>query len=502
MRRPSASATDLAASLLSCFDLHAGRVVTRIAVGGAFVAISICVLRQSLAIIFPLALLIAANRRTLAVSYTELLERRPWLVVLVPLVVLTYVCASPPPTALDDLLRHIASSLRPNGYADMYAYARISGVPFYWGFDHFVGAMARAFGPAPALWIVQSLAAIAFCGAYVGAARRLVAASPDRPYWIAGGLFLAIGVMLFRILLGRPEIFMTSWLLAALIPRSPREILLWIAVGVLLSLGYWAAPVYFVGIVLLPVSWRTRVLVGAVLAASWAVGWTLITDGRFFLELTGALGGLGARIAQIRVGENQSIFGALGQPAGVVLLLACAWALSLPNRRVDIAGLALLFILTNQSRYISVVGPLLSLFAISASSAIPLRWPMGGKPIFVLALSLLATAPYGQIPRFGDLPDFKLPDGAIVLTAFDESTYAIPFSNPGRVRVSPSFEIGATQPEVQQLVFDLSEGRLDCARVSTFEFTHVIETRLSGSVKPCLHLLATRGAWRLWRVSR
>lgn len=502
MRRLSVSGADVAASLFAYFDIYSGRWVARFFVGCAYIAIVACIVRQSLAIAFPLGLLIVANRHRLSVSYTDLLDRRPWLVVAIPLGVLCYVCVVPAPTAVDDLLRHIASTLRPGGYGDLYAYATVAGPTFYWGFDFVVGSLARVLGPAGAMWCVQLAAGTVFVLAYIGAAFRIVPASPDRCYWVVAGLFLALGLMLFRILLGRPEIFMTAWLLAALVPQTQRGILLWVAAGLLVSVAYWAAPVYFISVVLLSCAWRTRIAVAVFLVAGWATGWMLITDGHFFFELAGALGGLGTRIAQIRVGENQSIFRVLGTPVGIVLLVACLWALSRPNRRIAIANFALLFILTNQSRYISVVGPLLSLFAISASSSTPVRWPIGGKPVFVLAMAALSTGLHGQIPRYRDLPDFMLPDGAIVLTGFDESTYAIPFKNPGRVRVSPSFEIGATQPEVQRMVFELSEGRLDCARLTALNFTHVLETRLSGSVKPCLILRETRGAWRLWTVSR
>ena len=98
-----------------------------------------------------------------------------------------------------------------------------------------------------------------------------------------------------------------------------------------------------------------------------------------------------------------------------------------------------------------------------------------------------------------DLPRFRLPAGAVVLTGFREPTYSTLFANPGTVRVAPAMEIGWLEPGLQRVVANLGRGELDCDSLRLYAFSHLIESTLSGSTPTCLSLEATQGPWRLWR---
>jgi hypothetical protein len=89
----------------------------------------------------------------------------------------------------------------------------------------------------------------------------------------------------------------------------------------------------------------------------------------------------------------------------------------------------------------------------------------------------------------------------VVLTAFDEAGYSLLFENPGKIRVTPIFDVGLVAPAAQALVSALAGGNLDCAEVRRMGFTHVAERSLAlQQVPDCLELAAAQHSWRLWRL--
>lgn len=449
----------------------------------------------------PIAILVWANHERFFHSMSERLRRRPWLVFAPALIAMGARVGWPAPAAHDDLLRHIVASFWPAGYPDMYVHASLPPNELYPSFDGILGMVAHQIGPLSTMWFVQAVAWASFVAVFVAAAFRLMPKSDDRNFWILALLLLTVSTVAIRLSLGRPEVFMAIWSLAALLPATRVGVALWVFAGLVLGSGYWLAPVYFPAALLLPIGIRSRVLVVIAMGTCWVAVWYAITGANPLDAIAWLMGALQARAEDISVGENASVINLVSLPGFVALLGGAAWAVSRSNGDLRLLGLAGYFLLSDQARYVIPASPLIALYVLSAISQcrVALTPPIR---VGVLAGSiLLAPAAVSSVPRLHEMPAFRLPHGSVVLTGFDLATYAIPFYNPGNVRVAPAFEVGAADLWLQALIGRMARGEFDCAALQGRGFTHVVEKSLKAPVPGCLQLLAVNGDWRLWRVS-
>ncbi len=450
----------------------------------------------------PLLLLAWANHPRFTRTVVDLFERRAWLVLAIPLAALAVRAAHPAPWASDDLLRHLAQAFWPDGYRGMYVHTALPPVGLYPSFDWLAGTLARSIGPFPAMWTMQALAWIGFVAVFVAAARRTLGGASDaqsRTLTLVA-LTIVLVVMSQRLFLARPEVFLTIWAIAALIPVGVGGVLAWAAVGVALSSGYWLAALYFPAAFLLAASVRSRAIVFAALCAAWAALWWWLADGGPSSAIRWTLEQVANRIPGIVVSENRPILNLLFAPEMLALVLAGVWAWRMPTANRAVLALAAFFAASGQARYGTVIAPLLALFALGALRGRRLALPAGAP----IVAALLSSAVFAQLastfPRMAAQPRFELPDGAVVLTGFDAASYATLIANPGRVRIAPAFEVGAAARPVQELVLDLARGRIDCAKVRGLGFTHLIERSLRGEPPQCLSLRSTQAGWRLWTL--
>lgn len=498
------SSTPLA-RLRSLLDIYSPSPVSR-GVVLATMALGVVLLARSLSTgsaigAAPFIVLVWANHERFLATLDGLFQRHGWFVLAVPLSVFSAKLLMVPPTASDDLLRHIASAFWPGGYPEMYVHTALPPAELYPAFDWFVGGLALAIGPAPAMWLMQALAFGSFVWVFLCAARRLMADHPAAPVFTLVALVLVLEIMVGRLMLARPEIFMTGWAMAALLVKGRGGLAAWIVTGLALGSAYWLAPLYFPVVLLLGMSWRGRLVAFAVLLAAWAAIWLAMTGGAILEAVFWTFAQVANRIPGVAVSENASIFNLLLAPQMLALAFGSAWAATKPAADNRLLWLALYFLLSNQARYGGIVAPLLALHILSALRAVsfPLAAPWRSVVVGLAAVSLSLLS--NGIPRYQSLPRFDVPAGSVVLTGFSEATYATLFANPGKARVAPAFEIGAASARVQALVLGLSQGALDCGALEGLGFTHLIESTLSGGALPCLSLQATQGAWRLWRVN-
>lgn len=500
------TSSDRFGRLRSLFDIYSARPACRLAVL-AMLALAVALLVRGAASgsaigAIPLAVLVWANHRRFLATVDALLSAHGWLILAIPLLVFGTRLALFPPTATDDLLRHIASAFWPDGYRGMYVETSLPPVDLYPGFDRAVGWLALQFGPLPAMWIVQAAAMSAFVAVMVAAARGAARDHPMSWVLVLAVLVVVLQVMSGRIFLGRPEIFMTIWALGALLVRSALGTIAWCTLGLVVGAGYWLAPVYFPAALVLMRPTRERAAAFVGLCAAWLLLWWHLSDGHLLEGLQWTVAQVGNRLPGLRVQENLDIVGVLLMPQMLVLAFASIWASRRDGADNRLLLLAAFFALSNQARYAGVIAPLLALHALPAVASLRLRWPANLRAA-ALALGAVAFSVIARdAPQLVDLPRFILPRGAVVLTRFSEATYSTPFTNPGAIRVAPAFEVGAARPPVQDLVLALGRGELDCRAVSDSAFTHLIEDRLRGAAPRCLMLVATQGRWRLWRIDR
>lgn len=493
----------LVSRLRQLLDIYSERWLQRAVVLGLFVAGAIMLANRLPSGAIPFLLLVWANHRRFFATVIDLLDRHPSLVVSAPLFVIFAKCLIDPPAATDDLLRHIAVNFWPNGYRDMYAHTSLPPAELYPAFDRFVGLLARFFGMASAMWIMQALAAGAFLAAFIGAARKILKDRTDWAYWVLLILLPVLAVMMSRLFLARPEIFMTSWAIAALLPSRPVAIGAWVLGGLVLGSGYWLAPIYFPVVFLLPLSGRARILIFLGLSAAWLLMWAGLAQGQLVSTLLWTFQAIANREPGVGVSENQSIVGVLFSLPMLMLLAGAIWS----TRRggdTRLLWLAGFFALSNQARYGTVIAPLLALSFLGAVAGLRFSWVPWQKGLAVVfGLSVASSLADNKeiVTQYAMLPHFRLPANAVVLTGFTTATYSTLFFNPGTVSVAPAFEVGASEKSVQRLILDMAKGKLDCGAVVTLGFTHVIENSLAGNPPDCLQLIQTQRDYRLWAIT-
>jgi hypothetical protein len=192
--------------------------------------------------------------------------------------------ASRVPIAPDDLLRDIAVARYGFDYRLMFPLSapNLPAVSMWWGFDRVLGQLSDAIGPLGTVWSVQGALAIGFVMWVGGICVRFLPADDDRWYWAAVLLSLVAPLVMSRVLLGRPEIFLTLWAASAVLATTRARQWLWVGVGCALSLSYWLMPLYVVAVVLLPATLRARVVVATLLLAFHCAVWQVITSGTYF----------------------------------------------------------------------------------------------------------------------------------------------------------------------------------------------------------------------------
>lgn len=406
-------------------------------------------------------------------------------------------CCMNPPGASDDVLRDIASAAYGFDYHRMYPHADIQRYDAYIGFDRALALFTSLAGPEGALHIMQALIG----GAFVALVVLL-----GWPHGVQRGAEqFAVMALLFatplstRIFLARPEVILTVWGLYATLATSRLRIAAWVLAGAVLTTGYWLAALYFPFALLVRARLRTRIVLGLCLVAWNFAFWHVASHGTYLDSLQLLSSWPKHRLREIF--ETGSFFHLFLNPYFLTLSLLAG--ISCSSRKLEARDYCVLlligyFALSGMVRYVAVWVGLLYLLVLPwlGTRRVENLWLRAGLLFFPF---YCAAAAFGNAVPMRSLPSFTYPAGAYVLTAMDVSTFATPFFNPGRVAVAPSMELGANTLPVQTLAVELSNGRLDCAKLHAQPFTHVVENRLT-TIPACLKLVAIKGSWRQWEV--
>lgn len=408
-----------------------------------------------------------------------------------------------PPAPSDDLLRHIPAHAYGFAHGAIFPHSSLPVYNLYPAFEHGVGALAQAWGPVVAVQLVMA-------AAWLFAILLVVALARQSGAGITAGTSVLICLLFStalsqRLFLGRPEIFGVLWGVAALLCQRRAALFAWIVGGALFSSSYWLFPIYLVFGLLLPYSWKARIGTGAVLLGYHFAFWTWNAGGLLpYLEVLRMIPvWTDARL--LTVLETKSIWQMFANPWMVILTgLGLTGLMRLePRRRMMLATVGVAFLMTNMVRYAAVLALLLFIAALALVPDLNafVRKHLAAA-LVVLLLPLLSVGLVRHAaPAFGELPQFTLPAGAKVLTAFDTATFALPFFNPGRVQVIPAMELGATELRYQQASRNLYYGKLTCKDLEGLDISHVAESS-QRTIPECLKLTKVQGNWRLWEVAR
>jgi hypothetical protein len=287
----------------------------------------------------------------------------------------------------------------------------------------------------------------------------------------------------------------------ALLCDTRGKALLWFVAMLAAQPLYWLASVYAPSAILLPkLSWRARIAMSAIIAATGVAVWLAIGGA----EWTGFFGLLREWFANraFKVSENNSIYQMLFVPGALILTLV-AFRYSEPRdfeANLPVLAVMMWFLAPDQVRYASVVGPLVAVLAARAMNSHPFSMNPAQRFIAVTAVvGILIGRMYG--PGYDWLPTFKTMKGdERVLTMFDAATFFLPAQYPG-VKVAPHLEAGATERGVQELLINtLRSHKVDCEHLARYpQFTHIVDRNLE-EVAPCIELQEMHREWRLWRI--
>lgn len=440
------------------------------------------------------------------------LDKYPWWMMLVaPLTVLVFAMQSPP-SAVDDLLRHIVAYQYDYDYTRMMPNADLYHWSLWIGFDWLLGQLGGlGVQPQYVMWGVQLTAFAAFIVVMCKSGCRVLPDNMDKTekwYWKLSILWLVLPLVIGRIGLARPEFFMAMWVIGALIPRNRWQIGFWAATGMMFFTGYWLAFLYIPAVLILKnISMKGRLLLGVGLGLAHFVFWCIYSNGEYMHALLW-LQKIVSNESVIKTGELSSIAAALVSPVfGAGLCLAITGYIGADKQTrckvFWLAALTVLYMATNQIRYIDLVAPLMGLLLLNLhGEKLPVRLNYQVKLLMVFIALFGAFNTVKGLNKYCEIPSFYLPQGSKVMTPFSWATYAVPFFNADRhVQVAPSMAIASSDHGIQMMAKQINMGKIDCAALKDYQFTHLVEQNLQlKSIPECLELQATRRAWRLWKV--
>lgn len=396
----------------------------------------------------------------------------------------------------DDLMRHLSAWQLGFDYRPQYPWSNLPKANLWLGFDYLLGVLQSA--GATKAFLLQWIPGLSLILQSVVLFFALKRAMPARRHNTE--LFLLAGAMGLlaltpRSLLGRPEMFLLIFGATAWLCHTRVRAAVWAAGFLLLVPFYWLGWVYAAFALLLApasLSLVTRMGIATLLGLLHLAFWQAYTG-----DYLGLLVWLKSTLS-VLAGENEPMLKSFSFWFCWVLVGAISLALSTLNKRrfvvaLPVGMLLVWFTLPNQIRYVAAITfvalPWLyrtfALWAIAAKTRVPSVVVFMGMGI-AAALAVFPTTPVAK---------FELPATARV---YSESPYATVFYGEPGIAVEPSFALGATKPEWQDIN---KNGVMNCTLLQKGGFTHVIEKSLEQPIA-CAQLTAVQGSWRLWTLKK
>lgn len=403
------------------------------------------------------------------------------------------------PFVLDDLMMHVVAYKFYYDYNTLYVHASplIKFSPSI-GFQIIAREFYKLFGPEYSVRVIQLIAVILFYSSFFLALNKILRGDKNKWLWCTI-IFALCAPLNIRVFLARPDVFFTAWLMAAVFLRP----IAWLLLGILIMPAYWLAIIYAPAAILLDTTWRKKIIYATVYSISCLIFWAIYSEGEW-LKMPQLLSEwANNRTGIVYVAEFAQSIGMISSIYLSALLILLFYLLhrasfKLTARAILFCLLIAYFLLPNYIRYMLVVVPLIGLLcALYVPKEIKFNPTLA---LIVLIFSSLITSTATPTNyQYADLPKFKMPKSAIVLTQFDTAIGSAVLHNP-QAKFAPAMDIGANDKAVQKLVGQLHQGdSLNCAELKKLSFTHVQENSLK-MIPSCLSISQVDGAWRLWEI--
>jgi hypothetical protein len=426
-------------------------------------------------------------------------ESRPDLYLWLPATLLGAVILFAKPLPMDDLLSMVALGQGSFSHQS-FAYSDWSklGISPWFGLEEIIGVLANAFGGDAAMRGIQLASVVVTLVSLTLAAKKILNGRNDLAIHVAIllGLILATGIIQ-RAIGGRAETFFVAWGIAAI--WMPAKI--WLPIGMLMTPLYWLSWIYAPMALLLNGSIKTKLIAGMVYGVT-AVGVWLWMHGANYPEMF-ALTSEWVSTRQVEMSENiQAIASVFLSPASLVLvsLILFAGFSGWGSIKNDwhYAIVIAWFLIPDMARYTPLalaIGGFWLIAGMSKHMTVQ-KLNLALVPLLVaVALVLIKTIP----AETGSHPQFKIPEGSILMGSVSSALQETIKNNPG-IFVTPSFEVGATEQDVQKAMLSLiRDGEFDCKTLDKYPVDFLIENSLK-SIPSCLVIDQIDGGWRLWKT--
>lgn len=452
-----------------------------------------------------------------------------WLLVLyLAMVVLVFFLNLPLPQ--DDLLRDIVAGDYRYNYANLYIHAPLMAkYNQYILFDiilHWLNVVGSRIITAH---LIQFICMVGFVMPVLMIVLKVLNAHKHK-YVLATLLMMLLlnNFSMLRLILARPEMIFTCWVLWGLAFKSRMQLkVLWFAFGLLLIPCYWLSFFYIPAVFVIFNRPKAKMLLSVSYLVISVCFWQSYSHGAWFSSVLDLPVLNHNRLATI--GENKTILIMLLSPvtsiAAIIYLFLHNEQLKdvirfIHNLKVSIfSNIKLIpiirslsamltnnslltttsvlfgyFIIFNMIRYAAILSALFVIIITHSITKVSFRMPTIHKYI---VLCLCIYLPLG-VENYKFIPKFVLPQNSIVLGT-SQSNYYVPFYSPN-LKIAPAMEIGANEQGVQQIMKSIEvEGSVSCTELKKYHFEFLVERSLT-TISPCLQIYQLQKGWRAWKV--
>lgn len=333
---------------------------------------------------------------------------------------------------------------------------------------------------------------------------------------------------MLRLILARPEMIFTCWVLWGLAFKSRVSLkVLWFALGLALIPSYWLSCFYIPVIFMIFNCPKAKISFSISYLFISVCFWQSYSHGLWFSSVLDLPVLNHNRLATI--GENKTILIMLLSPvtsiaaiiylflhnnqlkdvidymhnlnvnvihrAKFIPIIRSLYAILISNSLLTVTSVLFgYFILFNMIRYAAILSALFVIIIAYSIAKVRLRIPMLHKYI---VLCLCIYLPLG-VENYKFIPKFVLPQNSIVLGT-SQSNYYVPFYSPN-LKIAPAMEIGANEQGVQQIMKSIEvKGSVSCTELKKYHFEFLVERSLT-TISPCLQIYQIQKGWRAWKI--
>ncbi len=396
------------------------------------------------------------------------------------------------PVPPDDLLRHLIVYRYDYDYSKIFINSIMPEWNFYLPFDIIAGEIHRFFSfiPIDSIKIYGPFFVFYYIFAFLSFYAVKINTRKFPKIYLIFFFSLFLNLSLSRFFLERPTSLATLFFLISLgffIKKKEKIALLFAS---LISIFYYLFFIY-----LIPLLFFSRKILFIFIIGF--IYWSLLAylnDGFYFKDIYTYILSLDKK--DLFAGENKSFFSIIANPLVMLIIICVVLYFYKANKKYLYPSFW--FVLSNQIRYMEVIGPLL-LFSIQREIAFFLKKHLKGSflAIFILSLSLFLHS-YLDIYSNNKTPSrfvCKELQGHKVKTLLGGNFFLVYFCED--VKVNPAMEIRWSLDK--KLEKDILKGNLDCRYKGIYEYDYLYENTLNGNFK-CLEFIYKDGNYTLWKI--